>query len=290
MMITRFNFFFLFSMLSGLLVSWQSYSEEAAEESPEASEKTVTPPASPALEDKDWSYSSGLNKRPWGPNANRAPKHMEPYDLETQHTSKELRPGYELPIEDLKPTAKESLFGLRQSVNNMKDKIFQSKAQIYEWQKQESKRLQRSVSNTLEKQFSRISLNHLDRMSALYDLVSLTYYLDGQKIYTFQQEAERELSSLSTQLVVSSTQSSLKIYDGLLPPGKHTLSIHAIYQGNGEGVFRYLNDYRVRVVDEKNFMTGAGENYGVTVTSFEKGRFYTSFRERPAFQLDVVQK
>ena len=244
--------------------------------------KKFAPPVDP-----DWSWASGLVKKHLGPTTNNPPKHLEPYELEKRHSSKELKPPYEVNMDDFKPTASRSLEHLKESVNLLKDNVFQAKARVYEWGQEEKQRTQRSVANTLEKQFAHVSVAHLDRMSSLYSLVSLTYYLDGQKVYSYLRDPGRDVATVSDLLSLKEKE-SLKVFEGMIPAGKHSLTIHAIYQGNGDGVFKYLDDYRVRVVDEKAFSTSAGERYGMTVTSYEKGRFYTSFRERPAFQLDMV--
>jgi hypothetical protein len=234
--------------------------------------------------DIDWGFASGRTNPRWGATAPDEPNYVDPYKLEDAHSAKELRPPYEIDVGEVKPVPMQSLEALRETVNSLKQDVFQSKARAFEIGMEGKNNVDRTVSHAMEKQFATVSLTHLDRMSSLYDLVSLQYYLDGQKIYTYLKDSDRSISSIPSLQI---QKPSYKIYEGFLPPGQHIVTIHAIFQGNGEGMFRYLNDYRVRVVDEKNFGIEAGQNYSVTVTAYEKGRFYTSFRERPAFQLDV---
>jgi len=230
--------------------------------------------------DGTWKWASEIEQKNRGAKSNRKPKHILPYNLEKYHTELELNPPYQVDPKDLMPIQKKDLMLLRTEVNNMKDDIFNTKAEVFELNNTKSQEVKRDLAKVLEKEFSFISINHLDRLSDLYMLAALSYYLDGKKIYSFKNDLTKSFKS---------SNQAFKVYEGVLPPGRHSLTVSAIYQGNGDGVFKYLSEYRVRVLDDKSFVTNKGGSYRVTMKAFETGRFYTSFKERPSFQISVLE-
>lgn len=76
---------------------------------------------------------------------------------------------------------------------------------------------------------ARITIRQRSAVDPFFRLVGVSYAIDGQPMVVDRGDALRE---------------PLEIYDGVLAPGEHTLSVVLRYRGEGHGVVGYLPGYR----------------------------------------------
>lgn len=153
------------------------------------------------------------------------------------------------------------LDGLQVEVDQLKDKIFRSKARL--------SLLKETVLRGVLAG-SRVILAHRNLMGSGFKLVRIVYSMDGAQIYARTDES----GSLDSE-------DELVIYDGNLPPGPHNVSIELTYTGHGYGVFSYLNGYTFTSSSSHSFT--APENGAVKINSagFESGNLTTEMKDRP---------
>lgn len=161
----------------------------------------------------------------------------------------------------------ERIDGLRRSVDELKDKIFRSKARLA--------LLEETVLHGVLSG-SRVVITHHNGMGSLFKLTRVEFAMDGAAIYARADDAVDDIEELT-------------IFDGNLVPGPHVLTIRLVYRGHGFGVFSYLNGYTFETKDTYSFT--AEENGSVRVVSrgYERGNFTTEMRDRPAVDWQIVQ-
>ena len=118
----------------------------------------------------------------------------------------------------------------------------------------------------------RASITHTDRMGNSYRLTKLTYTLDGTPIFSRDAISEKKFEVLT----------------GPIAPGEHTLSVTAVYSGNGRGVFSYLNQYTFTVRASQAFVVDEGKATSVEAIAFERGGLTTPLQDRPAVEFKVT--
>jgi hypothetical protein len=114
-----------------------------------------------------------------------------------------------------------------------------------------------------------VVLLHRNEMSATFRLTQLQYVLDGA---AFTVRAE-DVPSLA------------RVFDGLVAPGRHALSVDATYRGAGTGVFAYLQSYSFRVRSSYEFDAQSGGAIALCAIGFERGGITTPLEERPALRV-----
>jgi hypothetical protein len=156
------------------------------------------------------------------------------------------------------------LDGLQVEVDQLKDKIFRSKARL--------SLLKETVLRGVLAG-SRVILAHRNLMGSTYKLVRVVFTMDGAQIYARTDET----GSLDSE-------DELVIYDGNLPPGPHNVTVELHYKGHGYGVFEYLTGYTFDT--HESFSFTAPENGAIKVVSvgFEHGNLTTEMKDRPAVQ------
>lgn len=172
------------------------------------------------------------------------------------------------------PNVRESeLYGdrldnLQGEVDELKDKIFRSKARLT------------LLKETVLKGVlagSRVTLAHQNLMGSGFRLTRVVVSMDGAQIFAKSDET----GSLDGE-------DELTVWDGNLPPGPHSVTVVLTYQGNGYGVFAYLNGYTFTSRSTQSFT--APENGALKLVSqgFEKGNMTTEMSERPAVNWQEV--
>lgn len=154
------------------------------------------------------------------------------------------------------------LHDLERRVNELKEQIFRSKA-----------RLNIMKETVLQGRIggSRSLIMHRNEMSSTYSLIQLVYALDGAEIYAKSDETGH----------LGDTQ-EFEIFNGSMSPGKHTVSVRMIYQGNGYGVFAYLKGYKATVDKTCTFAAEEGRQTQLKLVAFEKGNpVTTDWDKRP---------
>lgn len=172
------------------------------------------------------------------------------------------------------PNVRESeLYGdrldnLQGEVDELKDKIFRSKARLT------------LLKETVLKGVlagSRVTLAHQNLMGSGFRLTRVVVSMDGAQIFAKTDET----GSLDGE-------DELTVWDGNLPPGPHSVTVDLTYQGNGYGVFAYLNGYTFSSRSTHSFT--APENGALKLVSqgFERGNMTTEMSERPAVNWQEV--
>jgi hypothetical protein len=172
------------------------------------------------------------------------------------------------------PNVRESeLYGdrldnLQGEVDELKDKIFRSKARLT------------LLKETVLKGVlagSRVTIAHQNLMGSGFRLTRVVVSMDGAQIFARTDET----GSLDGE-------DEFVVYDGNLPPGPHSVTVELTYQGNGYGVFAYLNGYTFGSRSTHSFT--AAENGAVKLVSqgFERGNMTTEMSDRPAVNWQEV--
>ena len=163
------------------------------------------------------------------------------------------------------------LKGLEEKVNELKEKVFRSKARLL--------LLQETVL-TGKVSSAKLNLVHRNEMGSFYKLESAAYALDGAPVFSkVDQNGDldkaEELEILPTSSMVA---------------GNHMVSVYLVYRGSGFGIFSYLEGYRFKIKSSYTFYIEEGKVTRVKVVAFEKGGFTTDLKDRPAVRFDVESK
>jgi hypothetical protein len=124
---------------------------------------------------------------------------------------------------------------------------------------------------------SRVVIVHRNLMGSQYRLTKVAVSLDGAQIY-----ARTDDSGTLDQ------EDELPVLDGNIVPGPHTITVELTYQGQGFGVFSYLNGYTFESRSSHNFT--APENGAVRLLSsgYEKGNLTTEMKDRPSVEWQEI--
>jgi hypothetical protein len=153
------------------------------------------------------------------------------------------------------------LGALQKDVDNLKDRIFRSKARL--------SLLKETVLRGVMAG-SRVILAHRNLMGSGFKLVRVVYTLDGA-----------QMAAKNDETGGLDTEDELIIYDGNLPPGPHTVQIELTYRGHGYGIFSYMSSQTV--VSPSSHTFTAPENGAIKILSsgYEEGNLTTEFADRP---------
>jgi hypothetical protein len=158
--------------------------------------------------------------------------------------------------------------GLSGDVDDLKERIFRSKARLSV--------LKETVLHGVLAG-SRVVIVHRNLMGSQYRLTKVAVILDGAQIY-----ARSDDSGTLDQ------EDELPVLDGNIVPGPHTITVELTYQGQGFGVFSYLNGYTFESRSSYNFT--APENGAVRLLSsgYEKGNLTTEMKDRPSVEWQEI--
>lgn len=170
--------------------------------------------------------------------------------------------------EDLEVVYNRKLKSIEEKVNTLKEKVFRSKARLL--------LLRETVLHGVVSGAKAV-LYHVNQLSASYSLESVTYFLDGSKIYS-RADATGDLSK----------KGEIKIFEGNIPPGNHQVTVNLMLRGNGFGMFSYLNSYMFKVQHSYNFIAEEGKVSRLRIISFEKNGLLRDFKDRPNIRYDLV--
>lgn len=159
------------------------------------------------------------------------------------------------------------LLSLEEDVNSLKERVFRSKATL-----QLLKEIVIEGSTT----GSRATIWHVNELSSAYKVMSITYLLDGQSIYS-RTDDDGALSA----------SKEVKIWEGALPPGDHNITVSAVLQGNGFGVFSYVENYNFSMRSSYGFEAEDEHHASVRVVLDERKGIGRSFIERPQVVYEV---
>ena len=154
---------------------------------------------------------------------------------------------------------------LEERVNELKMKIFQSKARLLS--------LQEAVLHGIITGASAV-LIHRNIMGGSYKLIQATYHLDGAPIFNKVDESG-DLDK----------KKEFKLFNGTIKPGPHTLSVYLVYQG--AGFLPYLNKYKFRLKSSYTFPVEEGKITRIKIVGYEKGGVWEDWKNRPSVRYDV---
>lgn len=172
------------------------------------------------------------------------------------------------------PNVRESeLYGdrldnLQTEVDQLKDKIFRSKARLT--------LLKETVLRGVLAG-SRVTITHQNLMGSGFRLVKVLFIMDGAQIFARTDET----GSLDGE-------DEIVVYDGNLPPGPHNVTVELTYQGNGFGVFSYLNGYTFDSRSSHSFTAPESAAVKLVSQGFERGNMTTEMSDRPAVNWQEV--
>ncbi len=158
--------------------------------------------------------------------------------------------------------------GIEEKVNDLKEKIFRTKSRLL--------LLQETVLGGDISSSAKAAIYHANEMGSAFVLESAAYTLDGASIFT-KVDNGGDLAD----------KPSFEIFNGLLVPGNHQITVKLSYRGHGFGVFSYLDGYKFKVQSSYTFNAEPGRLTVVKVVGFEKGGFTTDIKDRPAVRYDV---
>jgi hypothetical protein len=69
-----------------------------------------------------------------------------------------------------------------------------------------------------------------------------------------------------------------------VPAGEHQVAVHAVYRGEGHGVFSYLKEYSFNVKSRHEFRAPPLKTIAITAVCFEKGGLTTELSDRPTIR------
>jgi hypothetical protein len=187
-----------------------------------------------------------------------------------------VAPGEETPAGEEKAAAPKSgdeayelkLRGLEERVNELKEKIFRTKARILQ--------LQETVVTGSIGAGARAVLLHRNEMGGAFKLNSVQYALDGQPIFK-KVDVKGDLDDVEEK----------EIFSGNIVPGNHNISVQMLFQGQGYGFFSYVKGYKFKVKSSYTFTAEEGKVITVKIVGFERGGITTSLEERPAIRYDI---
>ena len=211
------------------------------------------------------------------PQADAAPADAAAAPSNAANANQDSKTAEAKPVEEAKPDTEiltESLLDkqLREvstNLDTLKEDTFTTKSRLLLLREEV---LQRSVSG------SRLQLRHMNDMGGQYELVQVYYAIDHTPVYS-KQDTSGDLNKLNDEV----------LYDRILAPGAHQLSVLYVYKGKPWGVFRYMKDYTFRVQSGYDFNVEEGKAAELIVTASEQGNFFTAYEERPHVTFNYQQ-
>jgi len=164
-------------------------------------------------------------------------------------------------------TYKVQLKGLEQRVNELKERIFRSKARL--------NLLKETVLHGVIAG-SKAIIRHKNEMGSSFRLAKLVYAVDGAQIFSKTDESG-----------TLDEKKKFEVFNGSIVPGNHTISVMMVFRGHGYGIFSYLKGYKFTVRSSHTFTAGEGRQTSVTVRAYEKGNITTELKDRPAVDFKV---
>lgn len=169
--------------------------------------------------------------------------------------------------EDAAAAYNRKLLSVEDKVNDLKERVFRSKATL---------ELLREIVVQGASHGARAVLWHENELGSAYTVESISYYLDGQPIYTRVDEQ----GSLDQA-------EEIKLHDGAIPPGNHNISVSMVLRGNGFGVFNYIDQYTFKVQSSYAFVAEDSKTCEVRVRMDERKGIGRTFVERPQVLYDM---
>ncbi len=166
--------------------------------------------------------------------------------------------GTEVEIEKL---TDEQLQALDKRLNDIKEKVFESKSRL---------KLLLDQLRMGSVSLNSLSVLHTHDVGATFKLESIQYTLDGFVVYHGVSNDKVDLEKFDLT----------PVYEGSVLPGEHMLVVDMIFRGKGFGIFSYLKRYLFKVKSRYVFQVKEGDVVTIQVTSYDDGSFLTSLKDR----------
>jgi hypothetical protein len=149
---------------------------------------------------------------------------------------------------------------LQEKVDSIRNKVLDAKSRLIERNKEEV--VQRAPLSSL-------IIEHKDSMSSRFSILSLTYVLDGKKIYS-EYDLYRDKKDV------------YPVFNSVIAPGHHEILVEMVCSGSEDSAFNYLKDYRIKTQNRYSFVMSDSGKTRIEGVSYESGTIFTSFKDRPA--------
>lgn len=124
---------------------------------------------------------------------------------------------------------------------------------------------------------AKATIVHVNEMGSSFRLVRVQYALDGAPIFSGVDTGGGELDE----------KDEFEVYSGPVEVGSHQLAVFLEYQGNGFGIFNYLDLYRFKVKSSQTFTAEEAMTTTVRVIGREVGGITIEMKDRPTVQYEV---
>lgn len=208
------------------------------------------------------------NKAAEKPAAVEQPVEAAPAAEESANPNPEVVSTQAQTVEDSDQALK--LRGLEERVNDLKERIFRSKARLI--------LLRETVLNGVISGAKAVIV-HRNEMGSSFSLEQVSYSLDGAPILN-KTDQNGDLDD----------KEEIELFNGSIVPGNHNLSVYMLYRGNGYGVFSYLKGYTFKIKSSYAFTAEEGKVTTIRIVGYEKGGITTDLKDRPAVRYDVEVK
>ena len=160
-----------------------------------------------------------------------------------------------------------SLRELEDELNELKEDIYGSKARLFQLREQI---LNDPIGG------SRMVVRLTNDIGARFRLVGATVALDGNQVFVGR-EPDDALDRMRGEVV----------FDGAVTPGPHNVAVRLEYEGNGFGVFSYMNGYTVQVTSASQVIVDGGMTLEVDASGYEDRSSGASYEERPSIRFET---
>ncbi len=169
------------------------------------------------------------------------------------------------------------LKALEAEVDQLKDKIFKSKARLLLLQETV---LHGAAAGAVAK------IVFKNEMGGAYRLESANWVLDGQTIFN---ESATPGTKAATGPSIAERK-EIALFDGAIVPGSHNLTVTLVYRGSGYKMFSYLEGYRFTVQSTYAFLVEEGKTTDLEVVAYPKDGLQHAYEDRLDVRFTVSTK
>jgi hypothetical protein len=156
---------------------------------------------------------------------------------------------------------------LEEQVVDLKEKIFRTKARLL--------LLQETVLGGDLSQGAGALIVHRNELSSIFALRAIAYALDGAPLHSAA-DKDGDLAR----------REEFEIFNGRIVPGPHQLTVKMTYQGQGFGVFSYVDDYKFDVTASITFDAEPGKVTTLKAVAYDTGNITSQMKDRAAIRFD----
>lgn len=155
---------------------------------------------------------------------------------------------------------------LHEKIDSIRNKVFDAKSKLIETTKDD-------VATGAPLAF--LTIEHKNKMGSRFNILSLTYILDGKRIYS-EYDLYRNKKDIYT------------VFNTFIAPGHHEIFVEMVCSGSEDSSFNYLKDYRIKVQSRFPFVMANDKKTIINAASFESGTIFTSFKDRPSVEFTTT--